>query len=78
LLRRRWDTVQVGFVDDPRRAVAEADALVSSAIDDIATGFRSQRERLDEVWADGNNVTTDELREAFQLYRTFFGRLLEV
>jgi hypothetical protein len=78
LLRHRWDAVQVGFVDDPRRAVVEADALVSSAIDDIVNGFRSQRERLDGVWAEGSNLTTDELREAFQLYRTFFGRLLEV
>jgi hypothetical protein len=28
-LRARWDSIQVGFVDEPRKAVQEADALVS-------------------------------------------------
>ena len=77
-LRRRWDSVQVGFVDDPRQAVGEADSLVSSAIDELAAGFRRQREGLEAAWAGGNDVSTDQLRDAFRLYREFFERLLQV
>src|SRR5215470_10948278 len=32
-LRGRWSGIQASFVDDPRKAVQEADALVSSAIE---------------------------------------------
>ena len=31
-LRRRWDTIQTGFVDEPRHAVEEADSLVAKTI----------------------------------------------
>ena len=31
-LRSRWDSIQAGFVDEPRRAVQQADELVDSAI----------------------------------------------
>src|SRR6476660_3153952 len=34
-LRGRWSGIQASFVDDPRKAVQEADALVSSAIKQI-------------------------------------------
>jgi hypothetical protein len=77
-LRRQWDSVQVGFVDDPRQAVGEADALVTSAIDDLVAGFRHQRERLEAAWSNGNEASTDDLRDAFRLYRDFFERLLRV
>src|SRR6185369_522619 len=31
-LRRRWDSVQASFVDEPRRAVEQADELVANAM----------------------------------------------
>jgi hypothetical protein len=31
-LRKRWDGIQTGFVDEPRAAVRQADELVASAI----------------------------------------------
>ena len=31
-LRGRWDGIQAGFVDEPRRAVEEADNLVAAAM----------------------------------------------
>jgi hypothetical protein len=77
-LRKRWESVQVGFVDNPRQAVGEAENLVSSAIDQIVSGFRRQSARLEAEWSKGHDASTDELRLAFQRYREFFGRLLEV
>jgi hypothetical protein len=77
-LRRRWESVQVGFVDDPRQAVSEADLLVSSAIDEIMSGFSDHRRRLESSWQKGAEASTDELRDAFRRYHSFFERLLAV
>ena len=55
-LRGRWDGIQVGFVDEPRKAVQEADALVSATISRLAEMFA----------ADGKNRTTvGSQRECF-------------
>ena len=77
-LRRRWESIQVGFVDNPREAVGEAEELVSSTIGQIGNVFRQQRERLESSWAQGREPSTDDLRVTFQSYRDFFGRLLQV
>jgi hypothetical protein len=77
-LRRRWASVQVSFVDSPRDAVREAHALVSSVIDERATGFSERRERLEMQWADGNELSTEQLHAALQHYRDFFERLVQV
>ena len=78
LLRQRWESVQVGFVDNPRQAVSEADLLVSSAIDEIMSGFNEHRQRLEAAWQKGAEASTDELRDAFRLYHSFFERLLAI
>ncbi len=75
-LRRRWGSVQVVLVDNPRQAVSEADLLVSSAIDEIMSGFSDHRRRLETAWQSGKEASTDELRDAFRLYHSFFERLL--
>ena len=36
-LRKRWSDIQTGFVDEPRRAVEQADSLVAEAIPCAAT-----------------------------------------
>jgi len=77
-LLQRWESVQVGFVDNPREAVGDAEQLVSSAIDQIEQLFRRQRETLESSWSEGRDPSTDDLRAAFQSYRDFFGRLLQV
>ena len=77
-LRQRWESIQVGFVDSPRESVGEAENLVSSAIGEIANSFRQQRDGLETSWAQGQEPSTDDLRMAFQNYRDFFGRLLQV
>jgi hypothetical protein len=77
-LRKRWEAIQVGFVDDPRGSVTEAEELVSAVIDELVKGFSRQRENLEEQWAGGGDGSTDQLRLAFQRYRDFFDRLLLV
>jgi hypothetical protein len=74
LFRTRWSSVQVGFVDDPARAVEEAEQLVTDVIADLVEGFRWHRQQLE----DDRDGSTDEMRVAFQRYRDFFDRLLNV
>lgn len=75
-LQRRWEAVQAGFVDEPRQAVQEADALVAEAVQDIVATFSAERRNLEDQWAGGADVSTEELRLALQRYRSFFNRLL--
>ena len=77
-LRRQWDAVQTGFVDEPRRAVEQADALVAGAMKRLAEVFASERAQLEGQWDRGDNVSTEDLRLALQRYRAFFGRLLSI
>ncbi len=77
-MRSRWENLQVGFVDEPRHAVEQADQLVSEAIHELATQFASEREKLEKQWHAGSDVSTEDLRLAFQRYRSFFERLLSV
>ena len=76
--RSRWENLQVGFVDEPRRAVEQADQLVTDAINSLAREFSSQREGLERQWHREQNVSTEDLRLAFRRYRSFFERLLSM
>jgi hypothetical protein len=75
-LRERWDAVQTGFVDDPNRAVAQADELVSMAVAALHAHVEQRREDLAETWRGGRQVSTDTLRTAFQSYRELFEGVL--
>jgi hypothetical protein len=74
--RARWTDVQTGFVDAPRRAVERADGLVAELMQHLAGTFADERTRLERQWDRGDDVPTDDLRTAFQRYRSFFERLL--
>ncbi len=76
--RSRWENLQVGFVDEPRRAVEQADRLVTDAINTLAKGFSSQREGLEQKWHREQDASTEDLRQAFRRYRSFFERLLSL
>ncbi|HTH41613.1 MAG TPA: hypothetical protein VL498_00515 [Terracidiphilus sp.] len=76
--RSRWDQVQTSFVDEPRAAVEHADSLVANVVKRIAEQFASEREQLEKQWDRGENVNTEDLRQAFKRYRAFFDRLLSV
>jgi hypothetical protein len=75
-LRGRWEEIQTRFVDDPRRAVEDADALVAGVMKNLAEGFAQAREQLEGQWSRGEDVSTEDLRVALQRYRSFFQRLL--
>jgi hypothetical protein len=77
-LRDRWKDIQAGFVDEPRKAVEQADGLVASAMKRLAEVFAEERSRLEKQWDRGDSVSTEDLRVALQRYRTFFHRLLSV
>jgi hypothetical protein len=77
-LRSRWTEIQGDFVDDPRRAVKEADALVADAMKRLAEVFANERGELEQQWDRGDNVTTEDLRLALRRYHAFFDRLLSV
>jgi len=74
--RTRWNEVQGQFVDEPRSAVQQADALVSEVIEKITRMFASEHSLLEGQWKQGNEVSTEELRKALQHYRSFFNRLV--
>jgi len=72
----RWKDIQAEFVDEPRSAVQNADALVADLMQRLARMFASEREQLESQWASGNDVSTEDLRCGLRRYRSFFERLL--
>jgi hypothetical protein len=76
--RSRWEAVQTGFVDEPRAAVSEADALVKQVVSRLSDVFTQERARLEGQWDRGGDLSTEDLRQALRRYRAFFDRLLRV
>lgn len=77
-LRQRWQNIQGTFVDDPRAAVRHADELVASLMKRLAEVFADERGKLEHEWDKGEDVSTEDLRQALRRYRSFFDRLLSV
>ena len=75
-LRTRWNEIQGRFVDEPRSAVQQADALVSEVVEKITQMFADEHDSLESQWKQGNDVSTEDLRLALQHYRAFFNRLV--
>jgi hypothetical protein len=73
----RWDALTGGFVDEPRKAVAQADQLVSELLEELKLLLSAQRHSL-EHGLDAEDTSTEDLRLALGRYRTFFDRLLSV
>jgi hypothetical protein len=76
--RTRWEAIQTGFVDEPRKAVEEADVLVAQVIKRLSEIFAAERTRLEEQWDRGDQSSTEDLRLALRTYRSFFDRLLSL
>jgi hypothetical protein len=76
--RSRWDQAQSSFVDEPKKAVEQADSLVANVVKRIAEQFSAERETLETQWEKGGEVSTEDLRQALKRYRSFFERLLIV
>ena len=77
-LRREWDAIQAGFVDQPRQAVEHADNLVAVTMKRLAEIFADERSKLEQQWDRGDNISTEDLRLALHRYRSFFQRLLAI
>jgi hypothetical protein len=75
----RWESIQTGFVDEPRRSVEQADNLVDEVVKRLSESFSNERASLERQWASGaDKVSTEDLRLALRRYRSFFNRLLSV
>jgi len=76
--RTQWDAIQTGFVDEPRRAVTEADALVALVIKRLSEVFADERATLESNWGRDSEISTEDLRVSLRRYRSFFERLLSL
>jgi len=75
-MRQRWNDVQAGFVDDPRKAVQQAHQLVTQLVNELTDVFTRERSTLEGQWSGGGEADTETLRVALTRYRVFFNRLL--
>jgi len=67
--RERWDALQAGFVDDPKAAAQQADALVG----ELLRRFTERHESLrGELGQPGEGADTEAMRLALRRYRVFF------
>jgi len=85
-LRAQWQSIQAGFVDDPRHSVEEADGLLEQVAERFAQSLAAARSNLREGWdgngpgsaADDSGTSTEHLRGTLQDYRRMVDRLLNV
>jgi hypothetical protein len=79
-MRSHWQDIQADFVENPRTSVEEADHFLDELIGKIAEGFAGRRSTLARSWNDGegDDLSTEKLRQVLQEYRTFFDRLTRI
>lgn len=73
--RKRWDTLQSKFIDEPRRAVTDADTLVGEIVEQLSRTLNDHRRDLAQRW-EGEDTSTEDLRGVLLSYRTFFDKLV--
>ncbi|MFB7506314.1 hypothetical protein [Streptomyces broussonetiae] len=74
--RKRWEKIQITFVDDPREAVQAADNLVANVMQTLAATFDEHKTKLEGQLNQSGQADTEALRTALRHYRSFFNRLL--
>ncbi|MBB5922494.1 hypothetical protein FHR81_003546 [Actinoalloteichus hoggarensis] len=72
----QWQDLQVSFVDDPRRAVSDADALVVDVLDSLRDAVEERRGELRSRWQRDGEVPTEDLRLTLRRYRSVVRQLL--
>jgi len=77
-LTTRWREIQSGFVDDPKAAVRDADALVIELLKQQADRLSAERKRLEAAWREGEHTSTEDLRINLQHYRTLAQRVISL
>ncbi len=76
--RARWDSVQRGFVDDPRQAVRQGDELVGQVMKSLAETFSAERATFEGEPDQADKASTETLRIALRRHRSFLERLLSL
>ncbi len=72
----RWTEIQAKFVDEPRASVSDADALVTEMIQQISKRINDEVQTLESQWSQGDGVSTEDLRQVLQHYRSVFQNLV--
>ncbi|MFJ7272382.1 hypothetical protein ACIQV3_38105 [Streptomyces sp. NPDC099050] len=75
--RTQWGEIQGRFVDDPQEAVRSADTLVAEVMQTFAGTLSEHRSGLEKQWDRGEQVATEDLRQALRAYRSLVNRLLD-
>jgi hypothetical protein len=71
----RWGAIQAGFIDDPRRTVESAGALMVEIWDETVRAITDEREGIDGRWRSAE-ASTDDLRAVMQDYRELYDRFM--
>jgi len=69
----RWGAIEAGFIDDPRRTVESAGALLTEVWDETVRAITTEREGVEARWQ-STESSTDDLRLAMQDYRALYAR----
>ena len=72
----RWNEIQAKFVDEPRASVSDADALVTEVIQQISKRLTDEVQSLERQWSQGDGVSTEDLRQVLQHYRSVLKNLV--
>jgi hypothetical protein len=70
---RRWAVVQGDFVEDPRRALGEAEKLLAEFMESVAKGLRERRGDSDRARA--GEPDTEAMRIELRRYREIMHRV---
>jgi hypothetical protein len=71
--RSRWESIQLGFVDDPQGAATEADTVVGELLGRLTERRQALRDELNRQSEE--DLDTESMRLAVRNYRSLFRRL---
>lgn len=74
--QRRWDSLQAESVGDPEQALEQADSLVDEVTQRLKDALAERRRWVQARWIRGEQVTSQDVRRAFQFYGAFFRLVL--
>jgi hypothetical protein len=75
-LRERWDVIQTSFIDDPRAATSEADALLRDTMERLIARWEQELSDVRHNWDTDEDRSTEDLRVTMRRYRDTLERLL--